>query len=145
MISRKTVLRWLSHCFSMEKKQWPCENMKIPLAMCTTQICPLTAALQLVAADLSKHNQWDISCVRPETIWKRHIHAEEGEKDGSDVITIHAHKLVMMSWTIKCLNKVNNMRLNVYRKKAKCTSLVCVCVCVCMYICVFIHIFYAPG
>ncbi len=38
------------------------------------------------------------------------MHAEEGEKDGSDVVTFHAHKLVMVDFFRRCIISVASAR-----------------------------------
>ncbi len=43
-------------------------------------------------------------------MWKRHIHAEEGERDGSDVITFQAHKLNMLNFFRRCIISVESAR-----------------------------------
>ncbi len=46
-------------------------------------------------------------------IWKQHMHAEEREKDGNNIIIFHAHKLVMFR---RCIISVASARASFWHK-----------------------------
>ncbi len=107
MISSKTALRWLSHCFfygdSNTATLGHVRHLDLPPQSSNYlnfelnfefKLFELWPSLPLTLQSATN----EISAVWRETIWKRHIHAEEGEDDSTDVITFHVYKLVTVDF-----------------------------------------------